>query len=81
MELRRTQAGPGDRELRYESVWISRQITATEEGVVTTGARNRIVLTAAAMEAGMGGDVFSGEGVYRVRRQVENEVTSVDNTN
>lgn len=74
MELRRAQSDPGDRELRYESVWASRQVMATEEGAGVTGARNRIVLLATPLEV-----QFSGERLYRVRWEVENEVTSAQN--
>jgi len=74
VELRRTQSIAGDRELRYESVWVSREVMVTEEDAGVTGARNRIIVTATPLEA-----QFDGDRVYRVRWQVENEVRSTEN--
>lgn len=65
--VRRAQAAPGDRELRYETEWVLRDLLATEEGVGTTGARNRIIIVARQ---------GSGAGIYRLRWQLENEVTT-----
>lgn len=65
--VRREQAQPGDRELRFETEWVLRDVLATEEGAGATGARNRIVIVA---RQGV------GAGVYRLRWQVENEVTT-----
>lgn len=75
VELRRSPS-VGERELRYETVWVDRQVTAAEEGSGVTRARNRIVLVGTPMDA-----QFSGGRVYRVRWQVENEITSVKDSN
>lgn len=75
VELRRSPS-VGERELRYETVWVDRQVTAAEEGAGVTRARNRIVLVGTPMDA-----QFSGGRVYRVRWQVENEITSVKDSN
>lgn len=65
--VRREQAAPGDRELRFETEWVLRDLLATEEGAGATGARNRIVIVARQ---------GAGAGLYRLRWQVENEVTT-----
>lgn len=69
IELRREQSEVGDREIRFETVWTSRQVMATEEGTGVTGARTRIVINGSQVDGGL----------YRVWWQVENEVTSAAN--
>lgn len=69
--VRREQSVPGDRQLRFETEWVRRQVLATEEGAGVTGARNRIVLVASQLEM-----QWNGASVYRLRWQVENEVAT-----
>lgn len=65
--VRREQGAAGDREIRFETEWELRDRLATEEGAGATGARNRIVIVARQ---------GAGAGVYRVRWQVENQLTT-----
>lgn len=73
--VRREQSVPGDRQLRFETEWVSRQVLATEQGAGVTDARNRIVLVANQLDM-----QWSGASVYRLRWQVENEVVSGGNS-